>query len=342
MKRIVNIAAIAALLALVSCKDWIEPRSIDTYTPTLEDQNPELYAAYIKNLKDYKLSHHRVTIVTFDNPAKAPNGQGDRLTALPDSVDVVSLTSPATLGKGASDDIAAVREKGTRVVYDVNFPAMEKAWAAKVKEDATLTEKDAAAYFGTETRAALELCDKHGYDGITFTYSGSPTVGMKPAELEAYSARQDAFFGPLKEWRGAHADKFFSFIGSPANLVGDNAKFMNLVEYIILPTENVIDEAQITTFVESNVVDGVPADRFVVRQYMFDVDDKEGVKGGYLSTKDSEGNRLRSVPVAAAWVVKPSPSFERAGMMIMNVQLDYYQSRPTYANTRAAIGRMNP
>ena len=44
----------------------------------------------------------------------------------------------------------------------------------------------------------------------------------------------------------------------------------------------------------------------------------------------------------AGWVTLPSPGYTRAGLLIEDVQYDYYNPAKVWAKTREAIGIMNP
>lgn len=56
-----------ALVAATSCLDWTEVESLELNAPTLESQNPELYAQYLQSLVDFKNSDHQVVIASFNN-----------------------------------------------------------------------------------------------------------------------------------------------------------------------------------------------------------------------------------------------------------------------------------
>jgi hypothetical protein len=341
-----GILALTAALVLSSCADWVEPKSIDLNVPTLESQNPELYAAYIKNLNDYKASDHKVLLVTFDNPTQAPGTQASHLTALPDSIDYVSLNNPDNLIPFMTEDMAGVRKKGTKVIYDVNFPAISRDWDLLSRDDATLTEADALNYIEQRTSEALSLCDKWGYDGLTFTYLGQSPGGLPVADYAVYVARQTKFFDLVAAWRQTHGGKSFSFIGCPQNLVRDDADVDNVsilahCDYIILSTEAATSEEELTTTALWAVASGAPDDRFVFCQYMYDLDDADKANG-YFNTRDGKNEKLPSIPITAAWMNKPSPDFVRRGMMIFGVQLDYYQYTPNWKITRETIATMNP
>lgn len=350
MKKTINsmhrgLFALAAIVALSSCTDWIEPTGLDMSASSLENQNPKLYAEYLKNLNAYKAGNHKVMFVTFDNPAEIPNTQAHRISALPDSVDFVSLNAPDKLNSIVLSDMTAVRKKGTKVIYDVNFQTFAKEWDLLTREDATLTEEDALAYIEKRTTETLTLCDKHRYDGITFSYAGRALGGMPEAEFMVYTARQTKFIGLISTWRAAHTNKAFSFIGSPQNLVKrdevDNQAILSQCDYIILPAELLRSESDLAPMAQWAVASGSPSDRFVFRQYMFDLNDAD-MGNGYFGTYDENGDKLRTIPITANWMGKPSPDFTRHGMMILGVELDYFQSNPNWLVTRRAIATMNP
>lgn len=340
-----GLVALALIPAISSCSDWIEPRSVDSKVNSLENQNPELYAAYVENLNEYKAGEHKVMFIAFENPAEIPVSRVQHMTALPDSVDYVSLNNPDNLSSAVTSDMKAVRKLGTKVVYDVNMPAILRDWDLLSREDATLTEEDALAYIEERTTEALAICDKWGYDGITFTYIGRFPAGLLPDDLAVYTARQSKFIGLVSEWRTAHAQKEFSFIGTPQYLINDgtvdNTAILDECDYIILSTELAQSEDELTTTAMWAVDNGAPSDRFIFRQYMFDVND--GDKDlGYFNTRNAAKERQPSIPIASLWMNKPSPDFVRGGMMILNVQLDYFQRIPTWSVTRQTIDTMNP
>ena len=55
MKRIVKNSLFTAILMVwgmmySSCEGWTDPESINIHYPTFEEQNPQLYADYIRDL----------------------------------------------------------------------------------------------------------------------------------------------------------------------------------------------------------------------------------------------------------------------------------------------------
>ena len=98
MKRILKYSLSAATMvacALIysSCSDWTEQESLDIHTPTIEEQNPELYAQYIESLNEYKASEHLLMIASVNNLPTLPSARNQHLTNLPDSIDYICLNN---------------------------------------------------------------------------------------------------------------------------------------------------------------------------------------------------------------------------------------------------------
>lgn len=49
-----------SVLALSACSDWTDSESIKLKEPGIDEQSPELYAKYLKNLQEYKNSDHKI------------------------------------------------------------------------------------------------------------------------------------------------------------------------------------------------------------------------------------------------------------------------------------------
>lgn len=56
-----------SVLALSACSDWTDSESIKLKEPGIDEQSPELYAKYLKNLQEYKNSDHKIVYGWFDN-----------------------------------------------------------------------------------------------------------------------------------------------------------------------------------------------------------------------------------------------------------------------------------
>lgn len=127
-------ALIACPMMLVACSEWTEPESITLRYPSIEEQNPELYAQYLESLNDFKVSEHSIVIVSMNNLSTAPANQSQHLTALPDSVDYICLNNIFDVNEIHITEMDEVRKKGTKVVGLVDFDAIESAWQAILKK----------------------------------------------------------------------------------------------------------------------------------------------------------------------------------------------------------------
>lgn len=83
MKRIVKNSLFTTILMVwgmmySSCEGWTDPESINIHYPTFEEQNPQLYADYIRDLKRYKDGEHKLVFVSFDNPEKKDGAAAHR------------------------------------------------------------------------------------------------------------------------------------------------------------------------------------------------------------------------------------------------------------------------
>lgn len=80
-------------VSMTACDDWTEPESIDLNYGTIDQADPEAYAKYLADLREYRGRDHKKVYAWFDNVAEF-GSQGHRITALPDSIDVIVLTNP--------------------------------------------------------------------------------------------------------------------------------------------------------------------------------------------------------------------------------------------------------
>src|SRR5574344_1355821 len=139
MKRKYNILAWTFCLLVsatfTGCSKWTDTESITINEPGIANQNSELYAQYLTKLKAYKASKHKITIGWFDNSNKLPINQAQHISAVPDSLDYISLMTPDTLTKAELDEIATLRQdKGTKVIYTINFDAIKLVYDNRAKD----------------------------------------------------------------------------------------------------------------------------------------------------------------------------------------------------------------
>lgn len=334
----------ASALLLAGCSDWTEYESLEIKTPTMDEG---LYTDYVKNLKAYKAGAHKIAMTSLENAVGAPVHQAQRLTSLPDSLDVILLNNPENLDAEYVREMGEVRKKGTRVGYAISFATIESEWSNMVKADATLTEEQALTYIADRTNEQLGLCDKYGYDGVVFTYVGRSTASMTEETLAQYSARQAAFFNTVSAWRESHKSAFFAYRGKAQYLVEESKSLLLDCDYIILETTSASNTSDMTIAANAAITalaglseTASAAPSFIITTETTRYDDEDLIYG-YFGTVDADGNAERSIRGGALWVGQPS-DFTRAGMLILNAQYDYYDNTPIYFHLREAIDIMNP
>lgn len=339
----------AASFSLSSCEDWTEVESLDIHTPSLEEQNPQLYEDYLKDLNAFKASDHHVLFVSFSNVAN-PVKQGERLTALPDSVDYISLNNPSEIGAGLLEEMNEVRRKGTKIGYTFSYAQFEAEWDLMLEANPELTETERQEYFTKRTEEMLSLVDKYNYDGVIVDYVGRSLVSLKDEPLRTYIARQKGFFDIISTWKSRHTDKFLVFYGNAQYIAPDNMGFLMNCSHIIVRTELSTGEGDLDVKIQLAEEAGkevmhqyeganlVPLDNMIVCVQMPKADDKNKTIG-YWGTVES-GNKVSAAVGAASWLWKPVTTYTRRGLLIMNVESDYYSTN--YSFLKNVINIMNP
>ena len=341
-----------ATIVFSSCEDWTESESIDLiYSPSIEEQNPQLYADYIKDLNAYKKAEHNFMFVSFDNKAEEPTKQAERICSLPDSIDVVSLNNPDDLNPVLLSEMDKIRKKGTKVIYKVDYTAAEVAWEKRVEEEGEdadrLTEKDFLNILKECTSKQLELCDKYNYDGLIISYTGQSDMSLDEVDKAIYKTRQSTFFDLIVGWREAHTEKLIAFEGNLPYVYDENKKFLSTCEFIILQSSACTNigaveilgmDAYLAIPSELNNRDNI---RFIATaEGIAPGDDKQ--KNGYFDTVDASGKKVRASKGMAEWIRKSGSGFYKCGLFITHAQYDYYNASHIYQHIREAIIIMNP
>ena len=346
LKRSIILPSLALLAAVsfTACSDWNEPESLDIKTPSLEEQNPELSAAYLERLRIFKAEDHKILMVAMDNPVGTPAvNRSQNLIAIPDSADYIILNTPDNLHPTVIAEMDEVRKKAMKVIYKINYTVFDAEWTKIKKADTegVLTDADELAYFAERTEQMLALCAKFNYDGVIAAYPGRSLVSLPPAQLEEYAARQKNFLEPIAAWREANGSKFFAFEGTPQFLISESKAIFTKCDYIILPTDQVLNVGDMGVVAQMAMGADVPSDRFIFSVQTAPPGDDEMILG-YFGTLDANGNKVRSIGATALWLGVPA-EYTKAGMLINNAHYDYFDvSRFVYRYTREAIGLMNP
>jgi hypothetical protein len=307
--------------------------------PNIEDQNPELYAQYLKNLRDYKNSHHKIVYAWFDNSRKDPFSRGQHIENLPDSTDVVAFMYPDNLEEWELDEMNSVRRnKGMKIIFTLGYDAIKLNYdnmivASQNSESEIAGPKDFISYLADTLQHTLKLVDKYNYDGISIGYNGKSFLHMTPKEKVEYVSNETAYIGIITSWIAAHKDKTVVFEGMPQNLV--DKTILNSCEHIIIPTANATNSSLLTYNIAIAAVEGVPSDRFVITAETASLNTGD-TKTGYWT----DGSR--AIMSSAIWVSATYSGFTIAGLGINNVNNDYYNAMRVYEYTKKAIDILNP
>lgn len=210
----------ALLLAAVSCSDWTEMETVDNTVSKPWEQDPALWADYTAALRAYKQSEHYLSYARlYNSPAQATSEQ-DFMRCLPDSLDIVTLTNADNFSAYDAEDMAVMREKGTRVLYQVDYAGRKAEFA------------DAAA-LKTYLDGVIAAVAAHGLDGYSFTADPLDAAATATIVATLSAARSDG--------------QLLVFEGNPLSVAeADRAK----LDFVVLDTE----KAENTTEVRLQVL----------------------------------------------------------------------------------------
>ncbi len=225
----------ALLLAAVSCSDWTEMETVDNTVSKPWEQDPALWSDYTAALRAYKQSEHYLSYARlYNSPAQATSEQ-DFMRCLPDSLDIVTLTNADNFSAYDAEDMAVMREKGTRVLYQVDYAGRKAEFA------------DAAA-LKTYLDGVIAAVAAHGLDGYSFTADPLDAAATASIVATLSAAKTDG--------------QLLVFEGNPLSVAAaDRAK----LDYVVLDTE----KAENTTEVRLQVLNatdyaGIAADRLLL------------------------------------------------------------------------------
>ncbi|WP_300798022.1 glycoside hydrolase family 18 [uncultured Alistipes sp.] len=201
------ILPIAALLLAASCSDWTEMETVENTVSKPWEQDPALWADYTAALRAYKQSEHYLSYARlYNSPAQAASEQ-DFMRCLPDSLDIVTLTNADNFSAYDAEDMEVMREKGTRVLYQVDYAARKAEFA------------DAAA-LESYLDGVVASVAANGLDGYSFT--ADPLDAAATASIVGKLATAKA------------EGQLLVFEGNPLSVdAGDRDK----LDYVVLDTE---------------------------------------------------------------------------------------------------------
>ncbi|WP_418992337.1 glycoside hydrolase family 18 [Alistipes sp.] len=296
-----------ALLALafgsVSCDDWTETEGIGKNVSRPSEQDPALWAQYTAALREYKKSDHFLTYARLHNSPEAASSEKDFMRCLPDSLDIVSLTNADRFSTFDLEDLFVMREKGTRVLYQVDYAAR----AAELADPAAL---------GAYLDSVIAAVKGNRLDGYSFT--GTPRSG------DAATAAAAALI--VEKLAGAKEEgQLIVFEGNPLFVAAaDRAK----VDYFVLDTETTDNVTDLRMQVlGATGYAAVPQEKLLLA----------AAAGSPLFTEDR--TEMAAITEMTARVVSFGPL---AGLGVYNIGEDYYDAKMNYPLVRGAIQTLNP
>lgn len=294
------------LVLFSACNDWNEPTSLNIDLQHAKEQNPVLWARYMESLRVYKLERaHYLTYGNFANGSEKPKNEGNYLRSLPDSLDMVSLANSENITAYDREDIPALQEKSTKVLYLVDYAAK----ADKLADAAAL-----GAWLDKAVAAATEL----HLDG--FAFNGLPNYGGTDAEQAASKEAAKLIVSKLSAF-----GKTLVFEGNPAFIdAADLAK----IDCFVLDTSGIATAVNLKLYV-TNAIEtyALPLQKVILA----------AKKGNTLI--DEENKKQDAVEDMTNRVISLGPV---AGLAIYALGDDYYSADKDYPTCRSAIQAMNP
>lgn len=347
-----------------ACDDWTEPEHIDINYPNVEDA--ENYPAYLEALRKYRNTDHVNVYAWVDINENGPIDQSQRLTSLPDSIDVIVLSTPSEVHPTVLADMNKVRnDKGMKVIYQIDFDAIKAAYTAlcedlsKQRSDLELEyaplieaaetdeEKDALQaelsekltaladpvledYILENLSSSLDYVKSKGLDGVMFAFDGKASNHLTADELVAYNAQQLVFLGAARDWHKRNPEMMYDFLGKPQN-VSDKELLGEFNMLFVRQGLDATNQNLYTYYLTLASSEGVPAERLGMMT-TFTSNDPEDTTTGFFT------DGTLAIDGFAKWV----PAANVACVGIHNVQNDFFNRTFTYPHVRAVIRAANP
>lgn len=229
------ILPVVVLLLGASCSDWTETETIDNTVLKPWEQDPVLWADYTAALRSYKASEHYLSYARLHNSPSPASSEQDFMRCLPDSLDIVTLTNADNFSAYDAEDMAAMHEKGTRVLYQVDYAARKAEFSGE-------------AALKTYLDGVIAAVKANGLDGYSFTADPLDAAATATIVATLSAARSDG--------------QLLVFEGNPLSVAAaDRAK----LDFVVLDTE----KAENTTEVQLQVLNatgyaGIPAGKLLL------------------------------------------------------------------------------
>lgn len=213
------ILPVMVLLLGASCSDWTETENIESTVRKPWEQDPALWADYTAALRAYKASAHYLSYARLHNSPSPAASEQDFMRCLPDSLDIVTLTNADNFSAYDAEDLAAMHEKGTKVLYQVDYAARK----AEFSGEATLK---------TYLDGVIAAVAANGLDGYSFTADPLDAAATATIVATLSAARSDG--------------QLLVFEGNPLSVAeADRAK----LDFVVLDTEKAENTTEVQLLV---------------------------------------------------------------------------------------------
>lgn len=346
--------------ALTSCSDWTEPKSVEINYGTIEESDN--YQTYLESLRQYRTTEHTQIYAWIDLVEEAPKNQSERVTSLPDSIDVLVLTATTDIHPVVASDLQKVRQdKGMKVIFDIDFDALkikhtdlcaqnavdrenlEVEYSVKDLNDpevkaeydqklAELTDPELKDYLISNLTSDLNYVKQMSLDGAIFSFDGKSSNYLDGDELEEYIENKNLFLGAAADWFSRNKNMMFDFVGKPQNI--DNAELINQFNRLFIREGLNASSVSNFDYIYATVAnaDGVPSNKLGMMT-TFRSSDSNDVTTGVMA------NGTYSVDGLATWLIGNKMS----AVGVRNVQFDYFTTpADSYPHIRALIQAANP
>lgn len=295
-------AALLCVTGLASCNDWTELETVESNVQKPWEQDPALWAEYTSALRAYKQSEHFIVYARLHNSPEKAASEKDYMRCLPDSLDIVSLDNADNFSAHDREDMSIMREKGTKVLYHLDYAARTEELNDVSKLNASIDN-------------AIAVVRAESLDGFAFT--GTPKIGDAATEAAAALI--------VERFSAAKGDGMLVFEGNPLFVAAEDREKVDLFVLDTERTEHVQD-------VKLQVLNAagyaaVPAEKLLLA----------AEAGAPLN--DEDRTEHAAIEEMSRRVVSFGPL---GGLGVYNIGKDYYHSEMNYLMIRQAIQTLNP
>lgn len=352
MKRVLKyissaVAVVALGVSMPACDDWTDPKSIDLDYGTTESADPAAYAKYLANLRAYRAKPHKKVFTWFNNDDAAFGSQGQRVSALPDSVDIIVLANPEKITNQMIQEMYEARvNKGQQFSYCISYDDIKADYTLLCEElaakriayinehgenaeiPAELQNPDFIDYIALATSKKLSYFNGIGFDCIMAGFTGKSTNHMTSSELKDYMANTNAFLGIIADWLSRNEEVTLDIFCVP--------------QYI---ETNMLSKARYVFFSQSLSATNVDQYTFYLNMAGENIDLSKA--GMVASVPDCTGtdaglgyfsNGAMAIVGLGDWTA----AHEVGAVGVFNTGDDYFLTHGSYSNVRTLIQTVNP